>query len=89
MTLRWASVVGLREGDASAREQLWPLVHDELRRLAGAHMRDQKAGHTLQPTALVHEVYLKLVDADLSAQGRGEFFALASKAIGLETSVVG
>ena len=49
-------------GDAAALEQLIPLVHDELRRLARRYMGRERAGHTLQPTALVNEAYLRLVD---------------------------
>ena len=49
-------------GDAAALEQLIPLVHDELRRLARRFMAGERAGHTLQPTALVNEAYLRLVD---------------------------
>ena len=49
-------------GDARARDRLLPLVYDELRRIAARQMRQERAGHTLQPTALVHEAYLKLVD---------------------------
>ncbi len=50
----------LREGDASAREELFPLVYEELRRLARGHMAQQRASHTLQATALVNEAYLKM-----------------------------
>mgnify|MGYP001812182427 CR=1 FL=1 len=50
------------EGDVDAREELLPVVYDELRRVAGGFMRRERQGHTLQPTALVHEAYLRLVD---------------------------
>ena len=52
-------------GDASALDRLLPLVYDELRRIAEAQLRGERAGHTLQPTALVHETYLKLAGSDL------------------------
>ena len=49
-------------GDAEAREALMPLVYNELRKLAASHLRRERSDHTLQPTALVHEVYLRLAD---------------------------
>ena len=56
-----------------------PLVHDELRRLARRYMGRERVGHTLQPTALVHEAYLRLVDLHrVRWQDRGHFFAVAS-----------
>jgi len=58
-----------------------PLVYGELRRLAGLHMRREKAGHTLQPTALVHEAYARLAASDLTLQDRKHFFAVASRAM--------
>ena len=57
-------------GDAAALEQLIPLVHDELRRLARRYMGRERAGHTLQPTALVNEAYLRLVDLQAEYAGR-------------------
>src|SRR6058998_3738327 len=51
------------EGDQAALEQLMPLVYAELRRLAKRYMRNERAGHTLQTTALIHEAYLRLIDA--------------------------
>jgi RNA polymerase sigma factor (TIGR02999 family) len=71
----------LRAGNAGARGELWPLVYDELRRLAGREMRDQHHGHTLQATALVHEAYMRLVSTDLTGESRGEFFSLAARAM--------
>jgi RNA polymerase sigma factor (TIGR02999 family) len=69
-------------GDAQAVEELLPLLYDELRRLAAAYMRRQPMGHTLQPTALVNEAYLKLAGQDsLSFANRAGFFALAAKAM--------
>jgi DNA-directed RNA polymerase specialized sigma24 family protein len=49
-------------GDKAALDELLPLVYNELRRLAASHLRRERANHTLQPTALVHEAYLRLVD---------------------------
>src|SRR5436305_10340793 len=67
----------IESGDPSAAEQLLPLVYDELRKLAAHKLAQEKAGQTLQPTALVHEAYLRLVgqDAGRSYQGRSHFFA--------------
>ena len=57
-----------------------PLVYAELRRLAGRYMRSERAGHTLQATALVNEVYLRLVDVNrVHVQSRAHFFALAAR----------
>src|ERR1044071_1509819 len=54
----------LQKGDGKAADELLPLVYEELRRLAAVKMADQHAGHTLQPTALVHEAYLRLVKSE-------------------------
>jgi DNA-directed RNA polymerase specialized sigma24 family protein len=64
-------------GDARAAAELLPLVYDELRRLARQKMGQERAGHTLQATALVHEAYLRLVDGNTarSWEGRWHFFA--------------
>ena len=58
----------IEQGDPQATEQLWPLVYDELRRLAGAQMAREMPGQTLDATALVHEAYLRLVDVDKAQQ---------------------
>jgi RNA polymerase sigma factor (TIGR02999 family) len=77
----------LADGDPSAGAELLPLVYDELRKLAAARMALEKPGHTLQPTALVHEAYLRLVGepSDVSRRvmfdGRGHFFAAAAEAM--------
>lgn len=69
----------LREGDATAGGEILPLVYDELRRLAGAYMRRERANHTLQPTALVHEAYLRLVKQDGATwNDRSHFMAVAA-----------
>ncbi len=66
-------------GDNQAGEALTPLVYDELHKLAARLFRSERRGHTLQPTALVHEAYAKIVDADVSWQDRAHFFALAAR----------
>jgi RNA polymerase sigma factor (TIGR02999 family) len=68
------------EGGLAASELL-PIVYEELRALAAGVFRDQKAGGTLQPTALVHEVYLKLVDQSIDWESRRQFFAVAAVAM--------
>jgi RNA polymerase sigma factor (TIGR02999 family) len=70
-------------GDPKASAELLPLVYAELRTLAAVRLADEKPGHTLQPTALVHEAYLRLVggDADRRWNGRGHFFAAAAEAM--------
>ncbi|ARA93665.1 hypothetical protein AWN76_011155 [Rhodothermaceae bacterium RA] len=69
----------LRDGDEAALERLVPLLYDELRRLARIHLQHERSGHTLSPTALVNEAYLKLVDQrQLRAEDRHQFFAIAS-----------
>lgn len=69
-------------GDSQASEQLLPVVYDELRRLAAARMAQEAAGHTLQPTALVHEAWLRLVGGqNQSWQNRAHFFGAAAEAM--------
>jgi RNA polymerase sigma-70 factor (ECF subfamily) len=69
-----------RTGKRDALDQLFPLVYDELRQLSLSQMRKQKFDHTLQPTALVHEVYLRVVDqATVDLNDRTHFFALSAK----------
>lgn len=68
------------EGDPSARERLVPIVYQELRRLAHYHLRRERSGHTLQTTALVHEVYLRLCGQDDPRwEDRAHFFAVAAR----------
>jgi RNA polymerase sigma factor (TIGR02999 family) len=71
------------QGDANAAGQLLPLVYDELRSLAAKKMAQEAAGQTLQPTALVHEAYLRLVGGDEPPRwnSRGHFFAAAAEAM--------
>jgi len=70
-------------GDPTAAAELLPLVYDELRKLAAARLADEKPGQTLQPTALVHEAYLRLVGGGQPQDwdGRGHFFAAAAEAM--------
>src|SRR5215831_2501234 len=69
-----------RNGDASALERLTAIVQDELRRIARRYMRNERLGNTLQTTALVNEVYLRLVDADrVEWQHRAQFFAISAQ----------
>src|SRR5262245_45082625 len=67
-------------GDAGALERLAPVVEDELRRLARVYLRREAPGHTLQPTALINEAYVRLLDwNEVEWQGRAQFFAVAAK----------
>src|SRR5262249_54170385 len=67
-------------GDAQALERLTPIVYDELRRIARGYMRRENANNSLQATALVHEAYLKLVDAKMAQwQDRAHFFAVSAR----------
>jgi RNA polymerase sigma factor (TIGR02999 family) len=69
-----------RQGDAAALDRLIPLVHGELRRVARSHFRREPPGHTLQATALVHEVYLRLVAINrMTLTDRTHFFAVAAR----------
>jgi RNA polymerase sigma factor (TIGR02999 family) len=71
-----------RQGDSTALEKLLPLVYNELRRIARRQLRRERPNHTLQPTALVHEVYLKLVDQhSIEWQNRAQFYGVAAQLI--------
>lgn len=75
-------LTSLTRGDAAAAGQLLPIVYAELRALAGRYFRDQPDNHTLEPTALVHEVYLRLVDRSASDfNDRAHFMAVAATAM--------
>jgi RNA polymerase sigma factor (TIGR02999 family) len=76
-------LTAIEQGDPHAAAELLPLVYDELRKLAAAHLADEKPGQTLQPTALVHEAYLRLVGPvpDQHWGGRAHFFAAAAEAM--------
>lgn len=72
----------LRAGDFTALDRLLPLVYDELRALAGAQLRDERTGHTLSATALVHEAYVRLAARDrLTPRDRSHFFAMAAQSM--------
>lgn len=74
LLLRWS------EGDESALSQLLPVVYQELRKLAQSYLRRERADHTLQPTALINEAYLRLVRQDFPAwQSRRHFFGVAAQ----------
>jgi RNA polymerase sigma factor (TIGR02999 family) len=71
-----------QRGDSAAAEQLVPLVYAELRRIAASKLRSERGGHTLQPTALVHEAWIRLMKQHGSAwQNRDQFFAIAAQAM--------
>jgi len=71
-----------QQGDPTAADQLLPLVYDELRRLAASKMANEASGHTLQPTALVHEAWMRLVGTDNPTfAGRAHFFAASAEAM--------
>lgn len=73
----------IEQGDPAAAERLLPLVYDALRQLAAGRLASENPGHTLQPTALVHEAYLRLVDAEKvqSWNSRGHFYMAAAEAM--------
>ena len=73
----------IHRGDSRASEELFPLVYDELRKLAAARLKNERPGQTLQPTALVHEVYMRLVIPEQQKQwdSVGHFFAAAAEAM--------
>lgn len=75
-------VVAMNAGDRSARDALLPLVYAELRQQAAAYFRAQRGDHTLQPTALVHEAFLRLMGIDhIEWEGRSHFLAVAAMAM--------
>jgi RNA polymerase sigma factor (TIGR02999 family) len=75
-------IEAVQRGDAKAADELLPLVYEELRRLAASKMANEAAGNTLQPTALVHEAWLRLVGNDNPKfAGRAHFFAAAAEAM--------
>lgn len=70
------------ESGSAVSDELLPLVYEELRKLATAQMAREKPGHTLQPTALVHEVYMRMIgSADMRWDSRGHFFAAAARSM--------
>jgi RNA polymerase sigma factor (TIGR02999 family) len=72
-------LVAWSDGDKAAYDQLVPLVHDELHRLAHRYMSRERPGHTLQTTALVDEAYMRLVDQKVHWQNRSHFFGIAAE----------
>lgn len=68
----------IQTGDAEATDELTKLVYAELHRMAARHMTGERPGHTLSPTALVHEAYLRLAGADVQWEHRRHFFAMAA-----------
>jgi RNA polymerase sigma-70 factor (ECF subfamily) len=72
-------LVAWSNGEASALEELTPLIYDELRSLARRYMRRERSDHTLQNTALVHEAYLRLIEQDVQWNSRLHFFAIAAQ----------
>ena len=75
-------MAAIDQGDENATAALFPLVYEELRRLARAQMAGEQDGHTLQPTALIHEAYLRLMGSPGQRwDGRGHFFAAAAEAM--------
>jgi RNA polymerase sigma factor (TIGR02999 family) len=74
-----ALLIAWGAGDEKAREQMLPLVYDELRRLAASYLRRERVGHTLQPTALVHEAYVRLIDQrQVDWSNRAQFIGVAA-----------
>lgn len=72
-------LLDVKQGGREAQDRLIPLVYRELRRVAGAHLRRESSSHSLQPTALVHEAYLRLIDITrIEWQDRAHFFSVAS-----------
>lgn len=72
-------LIAWRGGDAAALDALVPIVYRQLRDIAHMHLRREHSVRTLQPTELVHEVYLRLVEADINWQGKAHFFAVAGR----------
>jgi RNA polymerase sigma factor (TIGR02999 family) len=75
-------LVRAKAGNSAALEELVPLVYAELRRIAGRYVRRERAGHSLQATALVHEAYIRLLkDEDLSFENRAHFLGIAARSM--------
>jgi RNA polymerase sigma factor (TIGR02999 family) len=75
-----AQLLAWNQGDAAALERLIPVVYQELRHMAERYLRQENSGHTLQPTALVHEAYLRLIDqTQVEWQNRAHFFGIAAQ----------
>lgn len=76
-----ALLIDWSNGNQAALKKLLPAIYDELRYLARLHLRHERVEHTLQTTALVHEAYFRLVDANTAWQGRAHFFRAAAQAM--------
>jgi RNA polymerase sigma factor (TIGR02999 family) len=75
-------LAAVQNGEPGSDDRLFEVLYDELKRMAGGLLREERAGHTLQPTALVHEAWLRLVDVRAAgAGGRGHFLGLAARAM--------
>jgi RNA polymerase sigma-70 factor, ECF subfamily len=73
-------LIQLSQGDHEVVDEIFPLIYDELKRIAGGYLRNERGDHTLQPTALVHEAYLKLIDQTrVSWQNRAHFIGVAAQ----------
>src|SRR5437763_16034660 len=73
-------LTNVKQGDSVSLEQLVSLIYTELRRIASGCLRKERSGHTLQPTALVHEAYIRLIDQTQPAyQSRAHFFGIAAQ----------
>lgn len=70
-----------RNGNSQALDRLVPVVYGDIRRLAGRLLAGERSGHTLPATALVHEAYMRLVDADIAWQDRNHFYAIAARVL--------
>jgi RNA polymerase sigma factor (TIGR02999 family) len=76
------TLTGVTRGDARALDRLMPVVYGEMKRLAASYLRNERAGHTLQPTALAHEAYLRmLAQKNLPWQDRAHFLGIAAQAM--------
>ena len=71
----------VRDGDSDALDRIYPYVYEELRAVAARQLRREQHGHTLHPTALVHEAYVKLAGGGLDASSRSHFLAIAARAM--------
>jgi RNA polymerase sigma factor (TIGR02999 family) len=72
-------LVAWSHGEETALETLTPIIYEELRRLAQSYMRQERTGHTLQSTAVVHEAFIRLIDQNVEWKSRAHFFAIAAK----------
>ena len=73
-------LIELTDGNTEVVDRIYPFIYDELRRLAGSYLRRERSDHTLQPTALVHEAYIKLIDQrSVKWQNRAHFFGIAAQ----------